>query len=148
MIDLPFMKLTESDIFTHTHTHTHNQMNVLYVELIFMITRKVIMRIINITRNFLKFWWWKLYEVVYNLLQDMPVYRDWAVYIWILQQKIYGLTDEFRSWCITFLENLETKMDKIFICNLVLHISWKVCPPRSVIRKLSACKYWRTVLCN
>jgi hypothetical protein len=40
------MMLTESEIFTHT------QINVPYVELIVMITRKVIMRKININPEF------------------------------------------------------------------------------------------------
>jgi hypothetical protein len=40
------MMLTESDIFTHT------QINVPYMKLIFMITRKVIMRKININPEF------------------------------------------------------------------------------------------------
>lgn len=34
---------------------------------------------------------------MYNLLQDIPVCRDLAVYAWILQQKMYGFIDDFQS---------------------------------------------------
>jgi hypothetical protein len=46
MLDLPSMMLTVNHIFTHT------QINVPYIEIIFILTRKVIMRKININPEF------------------------------------------------------------------------------------------------